>query len=445
MRSVCHWHQKLRDESGNVLVLVALCMTVLMGFTALAVDVGLMFRAKRELQTVADAAATAGALEYYNTNSGAGVSTASAAAATANGVTNGVGGAVVTVTSPVTSGAHTGPGTVEVDVGQPNPTFFMKVFGRSTMTVAAKAVAGQVPGQACVHINDSLIAKGSATIEGWDTTTNKARRGCGVYSKNNVDITGNGNTFNVAYVATSGTVTGNHNTNPAPVVQNAPVQDIPKKLQITPPTPSSFPSCNPPPGSPPPPTSGKNKGIITWTMSGALSPGCYGLGATGATSMNLTLGGATTTLAAGLYVFDLGTAGLLTLGNNVSGGSKADLSPGVTLDINTGGFKVSSTTNDTLYAPSNGAASSTAGYDGVLLLEPASNTGTIDFQWGSSSGDWYGYIDAPGASATMQDQGGAPLVTGLILNDLTINGTLRLNNYDDTYTLGAFRTIALVE
>jgi hypothetical protein len=45
----------------------------------------------------------------------------------------------------------------------------------------------------------------------------------------------------------------------------------------------------------------------------------------------------------------------------------------------------------------------------------------------------------------MQDQGGAPLVTGLILANLTINGTLNLDNYDDTYTNGAFRTIALVE
>jgi hypothetical protein len=435
---------KLRDESGNVLILVALSMTALMGFMALAVDVGMLFRAKRNLQIVADAAATAGALDYYNTGSGGGVQTAAQAAATANSVTNGVGGAVVAVTNPVTSGAHTGAGTVEVDVSQPNPTFFMKVFGYNTMTVAARAVAGSVPGGPCIHIENTLSAKGSATIEGWDPVTGTAKTGCGVYAKNSVDITGNGNTFDVAYVATSGTVTGNHNTNPAPVIQNAAEQDIPKKLQITPPTPSSFGSCNPPAGYSLP-TTGKNKGIISVTMSGALSPGCYGLGATGATSMNIDLGGVTTTMANGLYVFDLGTAGTLTLDNNVSGGQAAQGSAGVTLDINTGNFAVTSTTNDTLYAPSNGAASSTDGYDGVLLLEPTSNTGTINFQWGSASGNWYGYIDAPGATATMQDQGGAPLVTGLILANLTINGTLNLDNYDDTYTNGAFRTIALVE
>jgi hypothetical protein len=110
------------------------------------------------------------------------------------------------------------------------------------------------------------------------------------------------------------------------------------------------------------------------------------------------------------------------------------------MDINTGNFSVTSTTNDSLYAPSDNST-----YDGILLLEPATNTGTINLQWGSSSGNWYGYFVAPGATMTMQDQGGQPLVTGLVLGNLTINGTLRLNSYDDTYSNGAYRTIALVE
>ena len=432
MKEVSLRNPLLLDESGNVLILVALCMTALMGFSALAVDVGLLFRAKRNLQLVADAAATAGALEYYNTNSSAGVQTAAQNAATANGVTNGVNGAVVTVTNPVTAGAHTGAGVVQVDVSQPNPTFFMNVFGTSSVTVAARGIAGSVTGQACNIVENTLSAKGSATVEGWDPVTSTAHKGCGIYAKNSVNITGGGNTFDVAYVATSGTLTGNHDTNPAPVVQNAPVQNIPPKLQITPPSPSSYASCNPPPGYTLP-TTGKNKGIISAAMNGSLSPGCYGLGTTGANSMNIDLGGTSTTMAAGLYVFDLGTAGRLTLDNNVDG------TAGVTLDVNTGNFSVTSTTNDNLDAPTSGT------YSGVLLLEPSSNTGIIDLQWGSSSGDWEGYIVAPGATVTLQDQGGSPLITGLVVGNLTINGTLKLNSYDDSHTNGAFRTIALVE
>ena len=47
--------------------MTALSMTVLVGFLALAIDVGMLFRAKRNMQIAADAAAIAGALDYkYN-------------------------------------------------------------------------------------------------------------------------------------------------------------------------------------------------------------------------------------------------------------------------------------------------------------------------------------------------------------------------------------------
>ena len=55
------------DQSGQVLVLAALAMTALMGFMALATDVGILFRARRNRQIAADAAAVAGALDYLYT------------------------------------------------------------------------------------------------------------------------------------------------------------------------------------------------------------------------------------------------------------------------------------------------------------------------------------------------------------------------------------------
>jgi Flp pilus assembly protein TadG len=426
-------------EEGYALLMVAFGMAVLMGFMALAIDIGMLFRAQRHLQTVADAAATAGALDYSNTASSTYAIAAAQSAATSNGVTDGSGGAVVTVNTPATGGYHTATGTVEVIATQPNPTQFLRALGINTMNITSRAVAGPIGAQGCVYIKDTLSAKGSATMEGWDTTTSSARTGCGVYAGGGVSVTGNGNTFNVSYVATSGSLSGNQNTNPAPVITGAPKQSIPRKLQITPPDPSSYSNCGPPAGYSLP-TKGKDKGIITATLTGNVSPGCYGLGTTGATAMNLTLGGATTTMASGLYVFDLGSNGTLTLDNNVSGGSSPQGSAGVTLDVNSGNFAVTSTTNDHLYAPSDNST-----YDGVLFLEPTSNTGTINFQWGSSSGDWDGYIVAPGATATMQDQGGAPLVSGLVLGNLTINGTLNLNNYGKKYTNSPMNSIGLVE
>ena len=54
----------LRNENGQTLVLTALCMTAMLGFMALALDVGLLFRARRNMQTAADSAAIAGAQDY---------------------------------------------------------------------------------------------------------------------------------------------------------------------------------------------------------------------------------------------------------------------------------------------------------------------------------------------------------------------------------------------
>ena len=50
-----------RRESGGVLVMVAVCMPVLIGFTGLVIDVGNWFEHRRHLQTQADAAVLAAA------------------------------------------------------------------------------------------------------------------------------------------------------------------------------------------------------------------------------------------------------------------------------------------------------------------------------------------------------------------------------------------------
>ncbi len=52
---------RIRGESGQALVFVAVILTALVGMAALVVDVGSWFHAQRKLQTAADAAALAGA------------------------------------------------------------------------------------------------------------------------------------------------------------------------------------------------------------------------------------------------------------------------------------------------------------------------------------------------------------------------------------------------
>ncbi|MGA9463319.1 MAG: pilus assembly protein TadG-related protein [Terracidiphilus sp.] len=436
----------VKDESGQALMMTVVSMAILLGFMALAVDVGVLFRAKRSLQTVADAAATAGALDYYYNVTAASARTAATAAATSNGVTSGTSlGMTTTVTpiAPVTSGAHTGAGVVEVDITQQQHTSLMSYFGFRIINVAVKAVAGQVINQGCIYLmggGTAFSLQGSAKVYGVNPDTGAIEPACGIYSNSDIKVTGNGNYIDASYVAAAGALTGSGNTNPAPVIQNAPLEQVPKALQITPPTPASFGNCNPPAGY----TTRTRRGVTTYTatISGVTLPSrtCYGIGSANPANTILDLTISNATFPAGLTAFDLGTAGgggTLTLDSNVTG-------TGVTMDIYTGNFSINSTNNDHLYAPTDGATDT---YNGVLLLEPASNTGTINIQWGASSGDFEGIIDAPGATGTMQDQGGSgALVTGLVLGYLNMStSTLYVKNYGSAIPGSPLSSIALVE
>jgi uncharacterized membrane protein len=53
--------EKNRSERGQALILLAVSLVVLLGFTALAIDGSLLYSDRRQLQTAADAAALAGA------------------------------------------------------------------------------------------------------------------------------------------------------------------------------------------------------------------------------------------------------------------------------------------------------------------------------------------------------------------------------------------------
>jgi Flp pilus assembly protein TadG len=51
--------RNLKDQKGVALVLVAIMIVMLLGFVALAIDVGLLMVARNELQNIADGAALA--------------------------------------------------------------------------------------------------------------------------------------------------------------------------------------------------------------------------------------------------------------------------------------------------------------------------------------------------------------------------------------------------
>jgi len=70
MKSYFNFLKKVKNQAGVSAVIIAIVLTMLIGFTAFAVDVGYMYLTKNELQNVADAAALAGAGHLGSTYEG---------------------------------------------------------------------------------------------------------------------------------------------------------------------------------------------------------------------------------------------------------------------------------------------------------------------------------------------------------------------------------------
>jgi len=116
-----------------------------LGFTAIAVDGGLLLHDRRTVQAVADAAALAAADNlYYNYQSGSGLDSTGDATKAALAVVsaNGFGQASVTVNIPPQSGIAAGkPGYAEVLITYQQSRGFSGVFGKGAIPVSARAVA----------------------------------------------------------------------------------------------------------------------------------------------------------------------------------------------------------------------------------------------------------------------------------------------------------------
>jgi hypothetical protein len=121
-----------KDSRGQAAILSILFLTVLIGATAMSLDVGSWFKAKRELQAQADAAALAGA---QGLPQGTDAATALAIQyAQANGGTLTPAG--ISFSSDITT-----DDTISVQMSAPAPGFFSKLFGINSVTVGAHAAA----------------------------------------------------------------------------------------------------------------------------------------------------------------------------------------------------------------------------------------------------------------------------------------------------------------
>jgi len=161
-----------RDESGQTAVTAELGLIVVIGFVALAVDVGHLYNVRRNLQVAADAAAIAAALEIKACAGVANCSamqTAAQAALTENGLPDSTlavncaaptgTGLVVTVNDPPCALGASDPnngkgGFVEVTLSEPTPTYFARLVGFANMTISTRAEATRSAAASCVYALD---------------------------------------------------------------------------------------------------------------------------------------------------------------------------------------------------------------------------------------------------------------------------------------------------
>lgn len=127
-----HVHRRCR---GMVAVFVALCLVLLLGIAALAIDIGFFYKRRADAQRAADAAALAGALRLPDQTAAL---TAARNYATLNGYTNGTGGVrVAGKWNP--DGTHTN--WYRVEITGPERYFFGGIFGYREKQIGASATA----------------------------------------------------------------------------------------------------------------------------------------------------------------------------------------------------------------------------------------------------------------------------------------------------------------
>ncbi len=136
-----------RNEKGQVLVLVALAMFVLLGLAALGIDVGYMYTVRNELQRSADAGALAGASAFttgdWNDTSMAldhprGIADARAREFAAKDKV------IQTTLNPASEVAvsfDSGPDRIAVVTSRNADLFFARIFGIANQLITARAVA----------------------------------------------------------------------------------------------------------------------------------------------------------------------------------------------------------------------------------------------------------------------------------------------------------------
>src|SRR5581483_628550 len=212
------------DERGQTILLIALSLPLMLGFIGMATDVGALFKDKRTIQSAADAAAIAGALNYNRGYTA--WKTAGQNAAKANGFDYSSNGVTVNMPQMPTwqySNYKGEAGYVEATVSKTESTIFLALFGYPTVTVQARAVAtNQGTGSGCLYTTGATGT--TFRTNGSAVTINAPNCGLVVESNDSNAMVVNGSRPSIT-LSSIGVVGGYSGPSP-PHVSPAPVTNI---------------------------------------------------------------------------------------------------------------------------------------------------------------------------------------------------------------------------
>jgi Flp pilus assembly protein TadG len=362
------WHRLVRDKAGSTLALLAV-LPVLAGAVAIGVETGQLYRVKRQMQSSADAAALAAAVDIVAGKTD--TYTASAQyEAQRNGFTNGANSVTVTVNKPPTSGPNaSNQSAVEVIItkttGFSLGALLVNMAGGTSATFDMRARSVAAPGtysmttsspEACVVALTTASEQGVSvtSFNNFASDCTVASNGRSTSANSNASIyvagTNTSANANLKSVWTRGSFYSTANltlTNAAQTNQTSSITDPFSSLATPAAGSCTYTNFNPGSGS-----------------SLTLFPGTY----CGGISIDTTFNNVYFT--AGTYYIANGDLYINHV-NNVSCSNCVDGTSGVTIvltqttgnDADIGGFYISSENNVTLSAPPTGT------YKGILAYQ----------------------------------------------------------------------------
>jgi Flp pilus assembly protein TadG len=384
----------LKDEQGQASILLAVCMVAVVGIAGLAVDVGHLRYAKRQLQTLADSAALAGATELSHCAGTAdcdAMQTAAQQSVTENGVTPATfltqcSGSISGLTLELNNGPcalgssdpNNGDASyVEAVITQSEPMYFARILGVNAMTISARAEAKVGNSPYCV------IALGSAGLT-FQSNGGGITASCGlmVDSDSTTAFQANGANVTASQISVNGGDQINGGTvSPTPVTGAPPLPDPLNYLT----TPTSS-GC----------TYNNTFSVNTGTQT--LSAGTYCGG--------IQLNGGSLSLNPGTYILD--GIGLQVNSGSISG-------TGVTFYLAQGSVQFNGANYVNLIAPTTGS------YAGILFDQSSTDASAASIN-GGAAGAFQGALYFPDSAVQLNGSNTAAY-TIVVSKSVQINGS----------------------